>query len=84
MVRVKRNGRTINAGDGWTLLSVECFLRASCNGCVYKRYCRPECHKERPILKEVCSILLETVGYPSQRMIDKATGKDLFGECDFE
>ena len=80
MVKVKRNGRTINTGAGWTLLAVECFLRASCNGCVYKRYCRPEYHKDKPILKEVCSVLLETVGQPPQRMIDKVNGVDV----DFE
>lgn len=84
MVRVRRNGKTINTGAGWTLLAVECFLRDTCMGCVYKRYCRPEYHKDKPVLKEVCNILLETVGYPPVRMINKVTGKDLFEEDDFE
>ena len=76
-MRVKRNGRIINVGSGWTLLSVECFLRETCNGCVYKRYCRPQKHNDKPILKEVCNILLETVGQPPQRMIDKVNGVDV-------
>ena len=76
-MRIRRNGRTINVGSGWTFLSVECFLRETCNGCVYKKYCRPEHHKNKPILKEVCNILLETVGQPPQRMIDKVNGVDV-------
>jgi hypothetical protein len=84
MVRVRRNGRTINTGAGWTLLAVECFLRESCKDCVYNRYCRPEHHKNKPVLKEVCNVLLETVGQPPERMINKVTGKDLFADDDFE
>ena len=57
--------RKVSCGEGWTALSAECWLRDSCHGCVYHRYC-----KEKYLIKEVIEQLLEKFGEPSEKIVD--------------
>lgn len=57
--------RKISCGEGWTALAAECWLRDSCCGCVYRRYC-----KEKYPIKEVIGQLLEKFGEPPDKIVE--------------
>lgn len=57
--------RKVSCGEGWTPLSAECWLRDSCDGCVYRRYC-----KDRYVIKEVIEQLLQKFGEPPNKIVD--------------
>ena len=66
------SNRNINIGNGWTLLAVECYLRHSCNGCIYARYCKQKKGTQIPILRRVIRGLFAKYGEPPQNLLDKA------------
>lgn len=63
--------RKVNCGEGWTVLSAECWLRESCSGCVYHRYC-----KDNYTIKTVIDMLLEKFGEPSEKIIDMVINQE--------
>lgn len=68
--------KKINIGEGWTLISTECYLRRSCDNCIYYRYCG-QTRGEIPVLKQVVEELLKKHGKPDETLIEKAHSLEL-------
>ena len=62
----------IKVGDKWTLLAAECYIRQSCQGCIYWRYCKQNSYEDYPIMRQVVRELYRQFGKPPEHLLDTA------------